>query len=387
MAVAHYLEALDWQREVIKVQAILGGKYPHPQTYLVGGVAMPVDMNQTASINPAKITQLRNLAAKALAFVTQVYIPDLMAIASYYPDWAALGAGPGNYLSYGDFPVDSKGGLGSNYLPSGIVFDRMIDAPVQLVDQNRIREHVARSRYSYPGGDGTALHPSQGVTQPSYTGPAMPYDFLDTDGKYSWLKAPRYDDRVMEVGPLARMLVAYAAGHQRVRELVNATLAGLGLPAGALFSTLGRVAARGIETQVLAEQFDAWVMQLDANMRSGNLAIHDNSRWDPTTWPAQATGWGSTEAPGGSLAHWVSIENGKVADYQAVVATTWNGSPRDAADQPGAWEQALIGTPVADPARPVEILRTVHPFDPCMACWVHLMDANGQEMMQIRVVE
>jgi hydrogenase large subunit len=192
---------------------------------------------------------------------------------------------------------------------------------------------------------------------------------------------------VMEVGPLARMLVAYAAGHQRVRELVNATLAGLGLPAGALFSTLGRVAARGIETQVLAEQFDAWVMQLDANMRSGNLAIHDNSRWDPTTWPAQATAWGSTEAPGGSLAHWVSIENGKVADYQAVVATTWNGSPRDAADQPGAWEQALIGTPVADPARPVEILRTVHPFDPCMACWVHLMDANGQEMMQIRVVE
>jgi hydrogenase large subunit len=387
MAVAHYLEALEWQREVAKIQAILGGKNPHPQTYLVGGVAVPVDPTQNASIGPQTIAQLRNLAAKALAYVTQVYIPDLKAIASYYPDWAALGGGPGNYLSYGDFPVDSSGGLGSYYLQSGIVLDRKIDSSVQFVDQNRIREYVARSWYSYPAGDGAPLHPSQGVTQPTYTGPAMPYDFLNTDGKYSWLKAPRYDDRVMEVGPLARMVVAYASGHQRVRELVSGTLAELGLPTDALFSTLGRVAARGIETQLLAEQLDTWVLQLDANMQSGNLAIHNNTRWDPSTWPAQASGWGSTEAPRGALAHWVAIENGKIANYQAVVATTWNGSPRDAAGQPGAWEQALIGTPVADPARPVEILRTVHSFDPCMACSVHLMDVDGREMTRIRVVE
>jgi hydrogenase large subunit len=387
MAVAHYLEALDWQREVIKIQAILGGKNPHPQTYLVGGVAVPVDPSQNDSINPSKITLLRNLAAKALAFVTQVYLPDLKAIASFYPEWAALGAGAGNYLSYGDFPVDSSGGLGSLYLPSGVVFDRNIHASAVFVDQNQIREHVAHSWYSYPGGDATPLHPSQGVTQPTYTGPAMPYDFLDTDGKYSWLKAPRYDDRVMEVGPLARMVVAYAAGHKRVRELVNATLAELGLTSDGLFSTLGRVAARGIETQVLAEQLDAWIGQLDANLRSGNLAIHNNTRWDPTTWPAQAIGWGSTEAPRGSLAHWLTIENGKIANYQAVVATTWNGSPRDSAGQPGAWEQALVGTPVADSARPVEILRTVHSFDPCMACSVHLMDASGREVTRVRVVE
>jgi hydrogenase large subunit len=387
MTVAHYLEALDWQREVAKIQAILGGKNPHPQTYLVGGVALPVDPSSNASISPQTITQLRDLAATALDFVTQVYLPDLKTIASYYPDWAALGAGPGNFLSYGDFPVDSSGGPGTNYLPSGIVLERKLDSPVQFVDQNRIREHVARSWYSYPAGDGTPLHPSQGVTEPAYTGPALPYDFLDTDGKYSWLKAPRYDDRVMEVGPLARMLVAYAAGHQRVRELVNVTLAELGLPAEALFSTLGRVAARGIETQVLAEQLDAWILQLDANMRSGDLSIHNNTRWDPATWPAKASGWGSTEAPRGSLAHWVAIENGKIANYQAVVATTWNGSPRDAAGQLGAWEQALIGTPVADPARPVEILRTVHSFDPCMACSVHLMAADGSEVTRIRVVE
>jgi hydrogenase large subunit len=387
MAVAHYLEALDWQREVIKIQAILGGKNPHPQTYLVGGVAVPVDPNQNESINPQKITQLRTLAAMALAFVTQVYLPDLKAIASYYPDWASLGAGAGNYLSLGDFPVDSGGGLGSQYLPSGIIFDRNIHAAPAPVDHSRILEHVAHSWYTYPGGDAAALHPSQGVTQPSYTGPAMPYEFLDTDGKYSWLKAPRYDGRVMEVGPLARMLVAYAAGHGRVRELVNGTLAELGVPETALFSTLGRVAARGIETQVLAEQLDAWIGQLDANMRSGNLAIHNNTRWDPITWPATATGWGSTEAPRGSLAHWVTIEGGKVANYQAVVATTWNGSPRDSAGQPGAWEQALVGTPVADLARPVEILRTVHSFDPCMACSVHLMDAKGQELTSVRVVD
>jgi hydrogenase large subunit len=387
LAVAHYLEALDWQREVAKIQAILGGKNPHPQTYLVGGVAVPVDPNQNDSINPQKIALLRNLAATALAFVTQVYMPDLMAIASYYPDWAGLGAGPGNYLSYGDFPVDSSGGLGSYYLPSGIVFDRNINSPAVFVDQNQIREQVAHSWYTYPGGDGASIHPSEGVTQPAYTGPAMPYDYLNTDGKYSWLKAPRYDGRVMEVGPLARMAVAYAAGHQRVRELVNAALAALGLPSEALFSTLGRVAARGIETQVLAEQLDSWVSQLDTNMRAGNLAIHSNTRWDPATWPATASGWGSTEAPRGSLAHWVVIQGGKIANYQAVVATTWNGSPRDAQGQPGAWEQALIGTPVVDPDRPVEILRTVHSFDPCMACSVHLMDATGREVTEIRVVE
>jgi [NiFe] hydrogenase large subunit/hydrogenase large subunit len=371
LAVAHYLEALDWQREVIKIHAILGGKNPHPQTYLVGGVAIPIDPAQASAINPQKIARLRVLAGQALAFVSQVYLPDLKLIASQYLDWAGLGAGPGNFLAFGDFPSDNSGEPASLYLPGGIVLDRDLGAAPQTVDESQIREYVTHSWYGYPGGNGVGLHPSEGVTEPNYTGPVPPYDFLDTEGKYSWLKAPRYGQRVMEVGPLARVAVAYAAGHVRIRKLVNEFVAGLGLLPGALFSTLGRMAARGIETQALAEQMEPWIAQLEDNMTNGRLEIHNATRWDPATWPAQASGWNGGEAPRGALGHWVSIANGKIANYQAVVPTTWNGSPRDASGTHGAWEQALIGTPVADPAQPLEILRTVHSFDPCMACSVH----------------
>jgi Ni,Fe-hydrogenase I large subunit len=386
LAVAHYLEALDWQRSVIKMHAILGGKNPHPQTYLVGGVATPVDPNSSAAINGQRITELRSLAAQALDFVTRVYLPDLTLIASFYPEWTALGAGVGNYLSYGDFPMDASNSPASLWLPGGAIFNRNLAAPPEPLDQTQVREYVARSWYSYAGGDGVGLHPSQGETTPNYTGPRQDYEVLNTDVKYSWLKAPRYKDAAMEVGPLARMLVAYAAGHARTRQLVDATLAKLGVGASALFSTLGRVAARGIETQLIAEQLAPWIDQLDSNMRSGNLAVHNPARWDPATWPAEAVGWGATEAPRGALGHWIHIKNGKIENYQAVVATIWNGSPRDARGQRGAWEEALIGTPVADPTQPVEILRTVHSFDPCMACAVHVADGRGTELTRIQVV-
>jgi len=386
LAVAHYLEALDWQREVIKMHAILGGKNPHPQTYLVGGMATPVDPASTAAINPSRITQLKTMAAQGLDFVSRVYLPDLQLIASLYPEWAGLGASMGNYLSFGDFPLDNSGDPAALYLQRGVVMGNNLNAPPQPLDHTLIKEYVTRSWYSYTGGDGVALHPYQGETNPNYTGPQSDYDFLATDGKYSWLKAPRYSDAPMEVGPLARVAVAYAAGHPRIRQLVDAVLAKLSLPRAALFSTLGRVAARGIETLAIAEQLGGWIGQLEANMNSGNLAIHNKTRWDPATWPADALGWGTTEAPRGALGHWVQIKNGKIENYQAVVATVWNGSPRDAHDQRGPWEQSLIGTPVADPTRPVEILRTVHSFDPCMACAVHVVDATGTEVTRIQVV-
>ncbi len=385
LAVAHYLEALDWQRDVIKMHAILGGKNPHPQTYLVGGMASAMGPGNKATINPTTIAQMRTLAAQALRFVQKVYIPDLLLIASFYKSWASLGSGVGNYLAYGDFPQNGTPGASSYWLPQGIVLNKNLSVPPLPVDQNKVKEYVARSWYSYSGGDNASLHPYQGETKPNYTGPQAPYEFLNTDGKYSWLKAPRYDERAMEVGPLSRMLVAYAAGHTRVRQVVNDVLSKLGVGVPALFSTLGRVAARGVETLVIAEQMGPWLDQLAANLSSGNLAIHNRAKWDPATWPADAMGCGTTEAPRGALAHWVRIKNGKVANYQAVVATTWNGSPRDARAQRGAWEQALIGTPVADPLRPIEILRTVHSFDPCMACSVHLVDLNQRELMRVEV--
>ena len=385
LAVAHYLEALDWQRNIIQMHAVLGGKNPHPQTYLVGGMATPVDPNSQSAINPARIAQLRTLAAQALDFVTRVYLPDLLLVASFYPEWTTLGGGVGNFLSYGDFPM-SGNDPATYWMPRGVIFNRNISAAPQALDQNQIREYVTRSWYTYSGGNGVGLHPYQGETAPNYTGPQPPYEYLDTNGKYSWLKAPRYNEAPMEVGPLARILVAYAAGQPRVRQLVDGTLAKLGVGQAALFSTLGRVAARGIETQWVAEQLGPWIDQLNANMLSGNLAIHNKTKWDPATWPAEASGWGTTEAPRGALGHWVHVKNGKIENYQAIVATIWNGSPRDARGQRGAWEEALIGTPIADPAKPVEILRTVHSFDPCMACAVHVVDAHGAEVTRIQVV-
>ncbi len=375
LAVAHYLEALDWQHEFIKFQAALGGKNPHPQVYLVGGMATPVDPNSSVAINPDRIALLRSLAAQGLDFVTKVYLPDLQLIASFYKDWAKLGAGVGNFLSYGDFPLDNSGSPTALYLPQGVVLNENIGYLPLPVDASQIKEFVAHSWYSYSQGDGVGLHPSIGETTPNYTGPQPPYDYLDVDSKYSWLKSPRYNDRPMEVGPLARMVVAYAAGHTRVKALTNQVLSALGLGPDALFSTLGRVAARGIETQVIAEQMDDWITKLETNMNSGNLAIHEGSHWNPSTWPADVSGMGMTEAPRGALGHWVHINNGKIANYQMVVPTTWNGSPRDAQGQRGVYEAALIGTPLANPDQPVEILRTVHSFDPCMACAVHVIDA------------
>jgi [NiFe] hydrogenase large subunit/hydrogenase large subunit len=383
LAVAHYLEALDWQRDFIRMHAVLGGKNPHLQSFLVGGMATPIDPDQQASINAGTIAQLQGMIAKGRDFVTKVYIPDLLAVASFYKDWAGYGAGVGNYLVYGDYP-EGEGANANLYLPSGVIRGRDL-SKIERLDPSKITEHVKHSWYEYSGGDDQAIHPSQGETRPKYTGPAPPYERLDTEGKYSWLKSPRYDGLPMEVGPLSRMLVAYGSGHARVKELVGAVLQKLAVGPEALFSTLGRVAARGIETQVMVEKMGDWVNDLAANMGRRELAIHDNSKWDPSTWPAEATGAGFHEAPRGALGHWVHIRNGTIENYQCIVPSTWNAGPRDAAGQRGPYEAALLETPVADPERPIEILRTVHSFDPCMACGVHVLDAGRREIARVRV--
>jgi [NiFe] hydrogenase large subunit/hydrogenase large subunit len=383
LAVAHYLEALDWQREFIKIHAILGGKNPHLQSFLVGGMATPVDPDKQASLNMTSVSAMRKLIAGAKKFVEQVYIPDLLAVASFYKDWAGYGAGVGNYLVYGEYP-ETDGANAPLYLPSGVIRNRDL-ATVDPLDPSKITEYVTHSWFNYAGGDDQGLPPAQGETQPNYTGPEPPYDRLDTDGKYSWLKSPRYEDQPMEVGPLSRMLVAYASGHPRVQELVGYALGQLGVGPAALFSTLGRVAARGIETLVLAEKLDGWLNDLADNMGRGDLRIHDNSKWDPKSWPKDCTGAGFHEAPRGALGHWVHIVDGEIANYQCVVPSTWNAGPRDAMGQPGPYEAAIVGNPVADPEQPLEILRTVHSFDPCMACGVHVLDPEGNELVKVRV--
>ncbi len=382
MAVAHYLEALDWQREVIRIHAILGGKNPHLQSFLVGGMATPVDPDRQASLNAGSIMEMRSLIAQAREFVTKVYIPDLLAVASFYKDWAGYGGGVGNFMVYGEYPGKDSNEL---YLPSGVIRNKNI-GEVEDFDPAQINEFVTHSWYEYEGGDANGLHPFDGQTNPKYSGPTPPYDLLDTNAKYSWLKAPRYDGLPMEVGPLARMLVAYGRGHEAVKTLVGAVLGKLEVGPEALFSTLGRVAARGIETKVLADKMEDWLDELAANMASRELRIHDNSKWEPSSWPNECMGAGFHEAPRGALGHWVHIRDGAIANYQCVVPSTWNAGPRDASGQPGPYEAALIGNPVADPEKPLEILRTVHSFDPCMACGVHVLDATGNEVVKVRVV-
>jgi len=378
MAVAHYLEALDWQREVIRAHALLGAKNPHLQTYLVGGMSTPIDPTSQAAINADTIIQLKRLFAKAKEFVDKVYLPDLLAVAPFYLEWAAIGEGVGNYLSYGDFP----GADGTPWLPQGFILGKDL-SKVNPVDHTEISEYVSHSWYKY-NDESKGLHPFDGVTDPNFTGPKPPYKFLNVDEKYTWMKAPRLQEHPMEVGPLARMLVAYASGHKRVVEVVNSVLKTLGVGPEVLFSTLGRTAARCIETVLVAEKLSDWTDELIASIASGDTQIHAGSEmWDPANWPAEAQGWGYTEAPRGSLGHWIKIKDQKIENYQAVVPSTWNCSPRDAKGQSGPYESALIGTPIADETHPLEVLRTIHSFDPCMACGVHLLDVDGKEINQV----
>jgi Ni,Fe-hydrogenase I large subunit len=385
MAVAHYLEALDWQKDVIKMQALLGGKNPHIQTCLVGGTSLPIDPTSQNALNAGSIAFMKDLSRKALDFVEKVYIPDLLAVASFYKEWAGYGAGVGNYLSYGEFPSDNISNTENLWLPRGILLNRDL-GKVHPVDHLKITEYVTHSWYEYEGGDSKAKQPWNGETNFKYTGPKPPYKMLDTEKKYSWLKAPRYDDKPMEVGPLSRMLVAYASGHGRIKEVVDSVLTKLGVGPEALFSTLGRVAARGIETLVTAEMIPVWLNELSSNIKKGDYRIHNGYRWEPSSWPKEARGYGFYEAPRGALGHWIKIKDEKIENYQCVVPGTWNGSPRDAQGQSGPYESSLAGTPVADPDQPVEILRTVHSFDPCMACAVHVLDKDGKELVRVRVV-
>ncbi len=377
LAVAHYIEALKLQREFIRIQAVLGGKNPHPQTYLMGGMATTMDGNEAdAVINPERITLLNQLVANAQTFVRQVYLPDVLAIAGFYPEWFQHGAGIGNYMTYGDYSGDSTKSASGFSFPRGIVLGRDL-ATVLPLDPKNVTEYVTRSWYEYPDGDQAAKHPAQGVTDPKYSGPKPPYEFLKTEEKYSWMKSPRYDNKPMEVGPLARTLVAYASGNPQVKLLVDGTLAKLNLPPTALFSTLGRVAARALEADIMVSRLSDWVAQLDNNMAHGDVRLHNGDKWNPNSWPKSAQGFGFHEAPRGSLGHWVEIDNKKIVNYQVIAPSTWNAGPRDVQQQRGPYEAALLDTPIADPERPLEVLRTVHSFDPCLACAVHVVQANG----------
>jgi hydrogenase large subunit len=384
LGVAHYLEALEWQKEIVKVHTIFGGKNPHPN-YLVGGVPCSFNIDEANSINAERLAMVGQLFDQAAEFVEKVYIPDVIAVAPFYLEWGGIGGGLQNYLAYGDLPMNGYGDLSKFKFPRGAILNRDLGTVHEIdgKDPMQVQEFISHSWYEYSDGDGTGKHPWDGETKFNYTGPQPPYDQLNVESKYSWLKTPRWKGNAMEVGPLARLLVAYASGSKEVQEVVNGTLKTLGVPVGALFSTLGRTAARALETKLIAGWAKEFYNQLLSNIKNGDPRTFDNSKWEPSSWPAEARGVGLTEAPRGALAHWIVIKDRKIENYQLVVPSTWNGSPRDAQGQRSAYESALIGTPVKDPEQPLEILRTIHSFDPCIACAVHLYDEKGRYVTQI----
>lgn len=365
MAVSHYLEWLRLQVKAARMMAMFGGKNPHIQTYVAGGVSCVQDM-----LNVDRLAEFLYYLKEMQAFIDNVYLPDVLAVASFYKDWGGIG-GCTNFLAYGNFPL-SEGDWAKEkkFMPAGVIKARDIAKPLPM-DPKNITEAVKRSWYQ----DGPAKHPYDGVTEP------VKMDFKP-DGKYSFMKAPRYDGMSCEVGPLSQVLAAYAGGHAATKTAVNAVLKHLNVPAGALFSTLGRTAARCIETKVIADAMAGWVMEAVERIKAGDTKTV--TEWK---WPGEAMGMGLIDVPRGALGHWVKINgDNKIENYQMVVPSTWNLGPRDAGGQLGPVEEALIGTPVADPKQPLEILRTVHSFDPCIACGVHVIDPDTNEVYKFKVL-
>ncbi len=403
MAVSHYLEALAWQRDIAKLHTIFGGKNPHPN-FVVGGVPCPISVfpehkgkgkgpqyrggEGATSLNITGLNKVKNIIEQMREFVEQVYVPDTLAIASFYKDWGSQGEGIGNFLTYGDFPEKGMDDPESYFIPSGVILNRDLST-IHEVDMNaadQIQEYVSHSWYDYQGGKETGLHPYDGETELNYTGPTPPYKHLDVEQSYSWLKSPRWKGQAMEVGPLARVLMLYAKGHEPTKDLVNSTLTKLDVPIEALYSTLGRTAARTLETKLISDVMITWYDNLIANIKAGDTNTFNDKLWEPSSWPKQARGVGYMEAPRGALAHWIVIENEKIANYQAVVPSTWNAGPRDTNGQSGPYEAALQGHKLHDPKQPIEILRTIHSFDPCIACAVHVTDPDGEELIKVNVL-
>jgi len=386
LGVTHYIEALEWQKEIVKVHTIFGGKNPHPN-YLVGGAPGSINLDEANAINAERLAYVGKLLEDAKTFVEQVYIPDLMAVAGFYKDWAAIGGGLANYMAYGDLPTNGFGSPGKFKFPRGVILDRELGKVYEVdgKDPRQVQESIAHSWYAYSDGDGAARHPWDGETKFNYTGPKPPYEQLDVAGKYSWLKTPRWNGHPMEVGPLARLLVGYASGRSDIKEVVDMALRKLEVPLTALFSTLGRTAARGLETLLVANWAKEFYGDLLANIKNGDARLFNQEKWEPSTWPTVARGVGLSEAPRGALAHWIVIKDQKIDNYQLVVPSTWNASPRDGKGQRSAYEASLIGTPIADPDKPLEVLRTIHSFDPCLACAVHLYDEHGRTLNRVTI--
>ncbi|MEL0585934.1 MAG: nickel-dependent hydrogenase large subunit [Candidatus Thiodiazotropha sp. (ex. Lucinoma kazani)] len=396
MAVTHYLEALDFQKEIMKIRTIFGGKDPHPN-WLVGGVPCPINVDGVGSVgalNMVSLNQISSIIDSTKEFIKNVYIPDILAVGQFYKGWLyGGGLSSTNVLSYGDIPDRANDYSTANLMmPRGAIINGNLKEvhEVDLRNPEEIQEFVPHSWYNYPDGI-KGLHPWDGVTEPNFKlgpnakGSKTNIEQIDEDAKYSWIKAPRWRGHAMEVGPLARYIVGYASGHEAITEQINFVLKTLDVPVTALFSTLGRTAARGLEADWAADKMRYFMDKLMANIKAGDSSTANVDSWDPSSWPKEAKGVGFSEAPRGALGHWIRIKDTRIDNYQCVVPTTWNGSPRDSEGNIGAFEASLMNTKVERAEEPVEILRTLHSFDPCLACSTHVMSEEGRELAEVKV--
>ncbi|MBU0730520.1 MAG: nickel-dependent hydrogenase large subunit [Proteobacteria bacterium] len=381
LAATHYFQALDYQRRINKVVTILGSKTPHIQNLAVGGVANPINPDSTSALNMEKLYHVKTLIDEVGDFVENVLLVDVAAVGAFYADWTKYGAGVTNYLSVPDMPLDTKGKIFE--LPGGYIPDGDVGkfAPITSYQDSFFKDNVKESiKHAWYKGDWNR-HPFEEETEPNYT------DFED-NGKYSWVKAPTFKGAPAQVGPLANVLSMYAAGHETTRKYVGLTLervsklAGAKVGIAALHSTIGRIAARAVRCGVLYNTLNnQWQALID------NIGRGDMTTFNPPVFPkGEQRGFGFHEAPRGTLSHWIVIENGIIKNYQCVVPSTWNAGPRNADDALGPYEASLLGNPVADPEKPLEILRTVHSFDPCLACAIHLVDGNSREIVRVKVL-
>ena len=382
LAATHYLQALEYQRIANRIVAILGSKTPHIQNLAVGGVANPINPDSQSTLTLERLFAIKAEIDKLGEFVNQAMIPDVAAVGALYADWTRHGAGVIDYLSVPDLPLDTKGTqfeLPGGYVPKGDLSQfKPIASYRDAYFRDGVKESVKHAWYQYKGND-AARHPYEGQTHPHHTA------FQD-DGKYSWVKAPTFYDQRVQVGPLANVLAMVAAGHEptqrhlkRLLDIAGA-VAGSPIPVEALHSTIGRIAARAVRCAVLLESLqNQWQLLID------NIAKGDFTTFNRPVFPkGEIRGFGYHEAPRGVLSHWTVIENGKIKNYQAVVPSTWNAGPRDDADALGPYEASLVDNPVADPELPLEVLRTVHSFDPCLACAIHLTDTRRRSTVQVK---
>jgi len=383
LAATHYLQALEYQRTANRIVSILGSKTPHIQNLAVGGVSNPINLESQSTLTLERLYAIKSDIDQLGEFVNQAMLPDVAAVGALYADWTGYGAGVLNYLSVPDMPLDTKGAvcaLPGGYVPLGDLSAlRPIDSQLDDFFRDGVKEAVKHSWYAYEGGD-QPRHPWDGQTNPHYT------DFED-DGKYSWVKAPIFQDARAQVGPLANVLAMYGAGHEPTKRHLERVLGiagsvhGSPIPLSGLHSTIGRIAARAVRCAVLLEALqEQWQLLMD-NIGRGDFETYNR----PTFPKGEVRGFGVHEAPRGVLSHWAVIENGKIRNYQAVVPSTWNAGPRAQDDAPGPYEASLIGNPVADPDRPLEVLRTVHSFDPCIACAIHLVDPRSRPIVEVKV--